>query len=260
MNVASVTIDGPHGQIAARVYAAAEPVDVGLLWLHGGGWIAGDLDMVEADHVARVLAEVGIPVVSADYAKAVDGVHFPVPSDEAVAAFEWTARHLGAARVCIGGASAGANLVAGAAKRLRDGTGTSPAGLLLVYPLVHDALPPFSAELQATVDAWDGRAFFFTDDIVESLTANFLGPTPRDDPYAFAANGPLAGMPPTYIVNAEIDTLRASGEAFAEQLRVAGVEVVLETEPGVMHGYLNEASLDATAATLKRIGEWLLAR
>ena len=59
------------------------------------------------------------------------------------------------------------------------------------------------------------------------------------DPYAFAVNGPLAGQPPVYILNSEIDFLRASGEAYGADLRTAGVDVTVETEPETHHGHVN---------------------
>ena len=49
----------------------------------------------------------------------------------------------------------------------------------------------------------------------------------------------LAALPPTVVVNADLDDLRASGEQFAEQLRQAGVPVIEHVQPGTVHGYLN---------------------
>ena len=61
------TLDGPHGPLRVRLYRPASAAGVGLVWAHGGGFAAGDLDMPEADGVARGLAERGITVVSVDY-------------------------------------------------------------------------------------------------------------------------------------------------------------------------------------------------
>jgi acetyl esterase/lipase len=62
----------------------------GLVWAHGGGFVAGDLDMPEADWVARTLAERGVTVVSVDYRLAGDGCRYPAPSDDVLAAWRWT--------------------------------------------------------------------------------------------------------------------------------------------------------------------------
>src|SRR3954470_19012881 len=122
---------GPHGPVPVRIYTPAgdgiaRPC---LVWAHGGGFVGGDLDMREADWVAReICARAGAVVVSVDYRLAVDGVCYPVPHDDVVAAVAWvrdTAADLGIdpSRLSIGGASAGGNLTAGTALKLRDRDG-----------------------------------------------------------------------------------------------------------------------------------------
>ena len=110
-----------------RVYpadAAASRPTPGLVWAHGGGFVAGDLDMPEADWVARSLAERGITVVSIDYRLVGDGAgRYPAGSDDVLAAWTWTLEHadelgIDPDHVALGGASAGANLVTGAVLRL----------------------------------------------------------------------------------------------------------------------------------------------
>ncbi len=260
--VRDTAIDGPHGAIGLRVYAPAAPGDgpvPGLVWLHGGGMIAGDLDMPEADTVSHELcARAGAVVVSVDYHLAVDGVHFPVPHDDAVAAFRWVAAMAGElgidlGRLSVGGASAGANLAAGAALHLRDdGDAVQPARLLLAYPLLHCPQPPHSPELEAAMVDVPG-VLRFPPDVIRGLIENYLGgPTVYADPYALPANGVLAGLPPTTIVTCEYDDLRASGEAFAGQLADAGVPARIEVERGVMHGHLNrDPSLPGMAHSLE---------
>lgn len=110
-----------------RVYpadAAAPRPTPGLVWAHGGGFVAGDLDMPEADWVAGSLAARGVTVVSIDYRLAVDAAgRYPAGSDDVLAAWSWTLEHaeelgIDPSRLAIGGASAGANLVTGAVLRL----------------------------------------------------------------------------------------------------------------------------------------------
>ena len=71
-----------------RVYPAEHPNGSGLVWAHGGGFAAGDLDMPEADHVARELAAAGTTVFSVDYRLAVGDTRFPVPLDDVAEAWE----------------------------------------------------------------------------------------------------------------------------------------------------------------------------
>ena len=84
---------GPHGPVPVRIYEpAGGGADRGPAWsgLHGGGFLGGDLDMREADWTAReVCARAGAVVVSVDYRLAVDGVCYPVPHDDTVAAVAW---------------------------------------------------------------------------------------------------------------------------------------------------------------------------
>lgn len=204
--------------------------------------------MPEADIVARELAHrAESVVVSVDYRLAANGVTYPVPHDDVVAAFRWVASQADSLgidrnRLALGGASAGANLAAGAALRLRDeGYVPGPGHLLLVYPCVHAAVPEASAELAAKLPAVP-RVLRVLPETAERITANYLGPGYVDvPPYAMPAEAELAGLPPTTIVNSEYDDLRASGEDFAALLRASGVPVEMTCEDGVLHGHLNTA-------------------
>ena len=117
------------GLYADRQRPAAIPV---FVWLHGGGFYAGDLDQPEADYVSRsVCANAGAVVVSVDYRLAVDGVHYPGAARRCVAAFRCVqdnAAMLGIdpERLSLGGGSAGANLAAAAALQVRDAGETLP--------------------------------------------------------------------------------------------------------------------------------------
>jgi acetyl esterase len=92
---------GPHGPVPVRIYTPSREVPAGspgLVWLHGGGFIGGDLDMREADWTSReVCAAAGAVVVSVDYRLAVGGVCYPVPHDRLRASGEaFTAAAAGA--------------------------------------------------------------------------------------------------------------------------------------------------------------------
>ncbi|MGA1838092.1 alpha/beta hydrolase fold domain-containing protein [Herbiconiux sp. 11R-BC] len=255
-----VGIDGPWGvPVPARAYSNGAPVTVGLVWVHGGAFIGGDLDMPEAHWVAMEFAARGIPVVTLDYQKALNGVHHPVPSDEVLAGWLAALRHpvLAGAAVHLGGASAGANVTAGVTARLRDSGGPSPVSLLQVYPLVHAELPEASAEAAEAAATLPPEARFLPG-MVRTINENYVGRmTGLDDPVAFPGTGDLAGFPPVIIVNAEADDLRASGERFAEQLTAAGAPVTMEFEPGTSHGYLDRPELPAATRTIERLVQWM---
>jgi len=266
---------GPHGPVPMRIYSpeaadgtvADSAVADGaacLVWVHGGAFLAGDIDMPESDWVARELvSRAGMVVVSVRYRLCLDGVTYPVPHDDVVAATRWVrqnAASLGvdAGRIAIGGASAGANLAAGAALKLRDADGWQPAHLVMVYPVAHTTLPPLPASLEALM-ADVPPLLRFAPANVRGFNTNYLGgPLSSADGYAFPALADLEGLCPVLVVNAEYDDLRASGEAFAGALALAGVDVRQVQVKTMLHGFLNlpavlepvSAAIDLIAATV----------
>ena len=254
-------VDGPHGPIPVRVYG--DQAGIGrpaLLWLHGGAFMFGDLDMPEADWTAReVCARTGGVVVSVDYRLAVGGVHHPVPLDDCVAATRWlrdSAAEVGVdpGRITVGGASAGGNLATAAVLRLRDEDGWLPAALIPVYPVLHPALPEPSPEVAALLDEVPS-ALRFTPQGTAGINANYLGGQAADG-YSFPALADLSGLAPTVLVTAEYDDLRTTGEAFADLLRAAGGDVRLVQADGMLHGFLNlSASLQPVDAVLDLMSE-----
>lgn len=247
-------IDGPHGRLVpGRLYrdASAEASGRALVWVHGGAFIGGHLDMPESHWVAMELAARGVPVLAVDYVKCLGEVHFPEPSDDVLAAWRHAIANaeelfgVPASAVALGGASAGGNLTAGATARLRDAAEPGPAGLVLVYPVVHPNGPDASSDVDP--DSPHG-----------SLASNFAGsPAVLADPHAFAALGPAEGFPPTLVVVCEHDGLRPSGEAFARQLEEAGVAIELRLEPGADHGHINEPADPTALPTVEAIAEWI---
>lgn len=263
------TVEGPHGSIPVRLYLPEAREDEGLrpafVWIHGGAFIGGDIEMPEAHHTAaRVAAATGIPVISVDYRLCNETVHHPVPHDDCFTVYQWV-RDSGHGiptdpeRVGVGGASAGACLAAGVGVHGRD-IGEAPASLALIYPLVHSPLPACDEEL-ASLLATLPPLFAPNPDMHSELIATYLGPEgrPKDHP-GWAMPGwaeDLSGIPRTFIENCEFDELRASGELFGDQLRSAGCEVEMRTVAGEVHGHLNVPGLPSAKRTCARISQWL---
>jgi acetyl esterase len=236
---------GPHGDVPVRVYGPRDGDRPCLVWLHGGAFRMGDLDMPEADWTARqVAARAGAVVVSVDYRLCVGGVTYPVPHDDAVAAVRWVRDHaatlgVDAGRISLGGASAGGNLAAGAALKLRDEDGWVPAALVLAYTTLHAVVPPASPSLAPLLDGIP-RLLRFLPETRRGITESYLGgPASNADGYAMPGNAVLEGLCPVLLLNSEYDDLRASAEAFAGQLAVAGVDVRQVLVRGMLHGFLN---------------------
>lgn len=279
---------GGHG-FRIRVYPATQPNGAMLVWLHGGAFMFGTLEMPEADQVARRLSADGTTVISVDYTLApLDALEsltppsedagfpspeqlraeaqaagprarFPVASLQVVEAFDWAianAERLGARpeQVALGGASAGANLSAGAAMRLRDRRTTMPAVLALVYPSPHDGILPPNDELARLLQDVPPE-HIFTPEARSAINRNYLPDGIDPHGYAFPGGHDLTGLPPVLIVNAELDSLRASAEAFAAELARASVDVHLVRQRGAMHGYLNEIGHPAAEHTLALLAD-----
>lgn len=240
-----------------RVYPARTPHGAGLVWAHGGGFAFGDLDMPEADGVARGLAAHGTTVVSVDYRLAPDpdapaagraGHHYPAASDDMVSAWSWTVDmadrlRIDRTRLALGGASAGGNLAAGATLRLIErGFSPLPALVVLAYPTLLAVQPAPGAALRAALDA-DPAADRFGPAAVLRMYENYLGGDVAGAPVAaipgLATPDELRDFPPTLIVNGDVDELRVSAEVFAATLRTAGRDVEMLVEPGTDHGHLN---------------------
>lgn len=287
-----VALEGGGYGFRVRVYPAAQPDGALLVWLHGGAFMFGTLEMPEADQVGRRLSAAGITVVSVDYTLApLDALtalappdpdsgfpspeqlrieaeaagpraRFPVAGLQTVAAFDWAveqAHALGAdpARISLGGASAGANLSAGAAMRLRDRGSTMPRVLALVCPSLHDGiLAPNAETARLLVDVPPER--LFTHESRAAINRNYLPGGEDPDGYGFPGGHDLAGFPEVLIVNAELDSLRPSGEAFAAELAAASVDVRVVRERGAMHGYLNEVGHPAAEHTLALLASTLI--
>ena len=252
-------------RVPIRIYQplSTEPRRAALLWVHGGGFAGGDIDMPESDFVASELAaRASAVVVAVDYRLVDERVCYPLPVDDVLEAWEWLTTQkesLGVAGpVALGGASAGGCLTVSAALRLRDRGGAMPSALLLAYPALHAVLPPLPPEEEAELDVLP-RLFRFDAAEVYEMFERYLGMSPAkaDDGYAIPALADLRSLPQTLIVNSDYDRLRASGESFACALAAAGVDVESIREPGTLHGHLNTIGLRGAEASLDRFASFL---
>ena len=203
-----------------------------IVWLHGGGFVMGDLD-TEHPWAARVADGSGAVVVSVGYRRAPEH-RFPAALDDAYAALTWTAEHaaeigIDPERIAVGGHAAGAGLAAAVALRARDQQGPPIRYQLLNQP-----------ELDDRQETWSARTFtetpFMTRNKVAASWRHYLGPAPAS-PYAAPARADdLSGLPPAYIASAEFDPNRDEAIGYAQRLLQAGVPVELHQWPGTFHG------------------------
>jgi acetyl esterase len=259
--VEALSIPAPHGAIPARLYVPTEirsrdGLSPALVFFHGGGWVIGDLD--SHDVVCRKLAVEGaLIVISVDYRLAPEH-KFPAAADDAIAATKWVAsnaRALGidAARLSIGGDSAGGNLTAVVALAARDGNGPALAGQVLIYPATDFAMTHGSHSEPET-------SVLLTHSVIRWFRDHYLNDAAdiHDWRASPARAQSLAGLPPAYVLTAGADPLRDEGAEYAERLKQAGVPVTYKHYPGQFHGFFTMGKLLQQAnVAASDIGAWL---
>jgi acetyl esterase len=241
--------------VPARLYVPRAGSEALLVYLHGGGWILGDIDTHDA--TCRVLAEkAGVRVLSLDYRLAPEHP-FPAAYDDCLAAYRWVAENaaeLGAdpTRLAIGGDSAGGNLAAAVALQAAE-EGLPLAFQLLIYPATDMTATSQSRQLFS-------EGFFLTSALMDRAVDAYA-PTPEQrlhPRYHLIDADVPAGLAPAYICTAGFDPLRDEGEAYAEKLIAAGVEVELEQFNGQIHGFANWAGAGRSgSAAVARLAEVL---
>jgi acetyl esterase len=252
-SVKDITVDGAAGPIAARLYATGKTPAPTIVYFHGGGWVAGDLFTHERQ--ARTLArEVEAVVVSVDYRRPPE-TPFPGAFEDCLAATKWAAANVAKlggdpARIAVAGDSAGGNLAAAVAQACR-GNGPRLAAQFLVYPATDLAGRYGVAAENAKYPSRQANAegYFLTGDSMRFFAGHYL-PHAKDseDPRASPLRSTdLAGLARAVICTAEFDPLRDEGEAYADALKRAGVEVAYFREPGMVHGYFGMGAASAAA-------------
>jgi acetyl esterase len=243
-------LPGPAGPLATRTYRpAGEPPAGGVptvLFLHGGGWVIGDVDTHD-NQARRVCRDTGAVVVSLEYRRAPEHA-FPAPVEDAWAALRWVAGHAGelggdAGRVAVCGDSAGGNLAAVVARRARDAGGPALAAQFLLYPGVDLAAdgttyPSRTENAEGYLLGLRDMAWF-GDHYAGAWAAAGNPLTDPDLSPLHAAD--LAGLPPAVVVVAEFDPLRDEGAAYAGALAAAGTPVTLLRADGMIHGFFDLA-------------------
>lgn len=243
-------VNGAAGPLAARVYRAASGKSPTVVFFHGGGWVAGDLET--HDRQARLLAiETGAVVVSVDYRRPPE-VRFPGAFEDGFAAMRDVIVRIAefggdATRVGVAGDSAGGNLAATVAIACRD-AGIKLAAQLLVYPIT-DAVGNYAdVELNARFPsrADNAEGYFLSRAVMEWFCGHYLEDASQGTDWRVSPlrAKTLAGLAPAVVTTAWFDPLRDEGKAYADALAAAGVPTNYHGGAGLIHGYfgLGEAS------------------
>lgn len=219
--VVDETVEGPAGPIPVRRYLPGPDPAPRVAYLHGGGWAVGSIDSFDAP--CRALANAsGCEIASIGYRRAPEAP-FPAPLDDCLAAAG------GLEAVAVAGDSAGGNLAAVVARRLKE----LMAFQLLIYPVTDVACD--TGSFREFGDGWGLSALG-----MRRYWSVYLGGADGRRPDCSplrASVADLRGCPAAHVITAGCDVLRDEGEAYARRLADAGVPVTHERVPGVLHGF-----------------------
>ena len=245
--------------VPVRIYrpraGAVLPV---LVYFHGGGFVVGDLDT--HDGGCRNLAAGADCLVVAVHYRLAPEHRFPAATDDCTAVARWVLQHAGEiggdpGRVAVGGDSAGGNLAAVAALRLRDEGAAPLAGQLLVYPMSHMASPVEGSMVS------NGDGYFLRTPDITWFETTYLGDGadaahPHASPLLAKDHGRL---PPALVITAEFDPLYDQGARYHAKLTDAGVASTHSDYKGAIHGFFgmdsepSRRAVAAASAWLKRV-------
>jgi acetyl esterase len=219
---------------------ACHPADAAgniLVWVHGGGWMHGDLDCYEG--VARALANrARCAVLAVDYRLAPEHP-FPAGLDDVWAAVEWSAENF--RQVAIAGDSSGGNLAAAAALKARDRQ-IGIAAQVLIYPVLESHMNSrYKRAFRTRYAGFLNQPEYgtLTFDRISYIWATYVPEAHlRDCPYVSPLRADsLRGVAPAVIITAEHDILRSEAQEYAQRLRDEDVRVAHHDYPGQVHGF-----------------------
>ena len=239
-SVRDQTMKGPGGALNLRIYRGVGTLPADrlpcLVYLHGGGWVIGNLE--SHDRLCRRLANTaGICVVAVDYRLAPEH-RFPAALDDAAAALNWVARNadtlaIAPDRIGIGGDSAGGNLAAVLALMARDGAAPPLAHQALLYPVVDLAAGSQSyRRVTSGVPLTAATMHYFIDHYAPEASDRLNW---RASPLRAPT---LAGTAPALVLTVAHDPLCDEGRAYAGRLEAEGVRVTSLHLGDHLHGML----------------------
>jgi acetyl esterase len=232
--IRNLSCPGPAGDIPLRFYDKRESRDPSpvVLFIHGGGFVIGDLDIYHA-LCTEFADRLDLPVVSVDYRLAPEHP-FPAAPDDCEAAARWVAsspKELGreVTGLVISGDSAGGNLTIVTTNQLSSEPADVPVIVQApIYPVADDVSRHESMSLFA-------EGYLLTGAAMAWFTQQYRGDP--DDPRHTPMIGDCSKTPPTVLCTAGLDPLRDSGRNYAAHLIQQGTNVTYFEFPGIVHGF-----------------------
>lgn len=248
MTVTDSFVVGGGRETPIRIYRPHRDATSALVYFHGGGFTTGSIETY--DPLAASLAEAsGVCVISVGYRRLPEASPRAI-LDEAAHVLEWAVTfadqlEVDAGRIGVGGDSAGATIAAMLAARGRSGGAPAPACQALLYG-IYDVNPA-----EAPGPTGDP---VLSSQVLEAILATYRecdAREPLEQP--LPARDGAAGLPPTVMLHAALDPLRAQGESHARRLEGAGVRLTARTAPGMPHGFLRAIRFSQAARDEMRL-------
>lgn len=201
-----------------------------LLFIHGGGYVAGSVQSHRP--IATAAAEaLGCPVLALDYRRAPEH-RFPAAVEDVIAAYSHLlGRGIPARHIAIGGDSAGGGLTMALLIAARDRGLPLPACGWCISPWVDLTCSGASLENKAAVDPMIQKPY------LQELVGVYLGDADPRSPLASPVYADLAGLPPLLIQVGSAETLLDDAVALAGRAGAADVRVTLEIWPEMIHAW-----------------------
>ncbi len=254
--------DRPLSHGAVRIYRPEKGGNgAAILWVHGGGYIIGNVSTNDRECVGLV-RKLGVTVVSVEYRLAPKHP-FPAPLDDCFEAWQFmldnaTALGIDPARIAIAGQSAGGGLAAGLVQRIADGGGQQPAAQVLMYPMLDDrtganlALDRIGHKLWSNKNNRAGWSWYLGRPAGAAEVPDYAAPGRRRD---------LSGLPETWLGVGELDLFYEEDIAYARRLQAGGVACEVLVGPQAPHAYdiivpkapVSQAMISAYRAFLGRV-------
>jgi acetyl esterase/lipase len=252
-NTDSTLVDA-GGILALRVSTPASQANRHILFVHGGGFVAGSPALYR--HVTwRFAAAARASLFAITYRLAPEHP-FPAALDDSMTAYRsLLSKGADPRHVAVMGDSAGANLVFAMLLKARDEGLPLPAAAVGLSPWVDLALQSPSIKRNAAADPMLNAAD------VPQLAESYLQGADPSTPYASPVYGDLRGLPPTLIQVGSDEILHDDAVRMAEKLRASGCHVELEVWPRMPHvWHLFATIMPEGRQAIARVGTFLNAR
>lgn len=249
VEISMVDIDGVPGEWSIVPGSDASRA---LLFFHGGGYCSGSIlshrrMVTEAGRAARMRT------LAVGYRLAPEH-RFPAALDDALTAWRFLRMQgIAAARIAVGGDSAGGGLTVALINRLLEAQEEPPACAWLVSPWTDLAMTGSTLATKDAVDPIIHKSY-----LGELADAYLPAGMDRKDPRVSPLYADLRDFPPTLIQAGSAEALLADATRFAAAAGAADVPVTLEIWPHMIHAWhLWNAHLEPGRGALVRAGAFI---